>query len=273
MIPFAIIATAGILLSALRTAPVFQAIAEPIVGATLSYVEAILAVVVIEVFVVIGRYSLVVLSAQDGESNIDEVKKWMRYGFRFAFTIAALANLYASVTHLPIVAPVKPILDLVVAILVGLSAPVLAFISADILAVLWARSERRRADLRSKFDTAMTAWFDAREKSWNAKKKDYGLRILVENPVSNSIPAFSNGIPLEALAGNRSEIIPSESTLGHKKAPNARTLAEQWFDGYTGDLNDVDAKAVCSELGIGKSTFYAVWTERRRADLRTEAQS
>ncbi|NLA96592.1 MAG: hypothetical protein GX838_07115, partial [Clostridiaceae bacterium] len=45
MIPFGIIAFAGILLSSLRTAPVFRSIAEPLVGAELSAVEAILAVV------------------------------------------------------------------------------------------------------------------------------------------------------------------------------------------------------------------------------------
>ena len=267
MLPFSVVVLAGIALSALRTAPVFQQVALSTVGIELATAEALLAVVVIEVFLVLGRYAFILLSAQDGESNIGEVKQWMRAGFWIAFGIAVGANLYASIAHLPIVAPIKPIIDLVAALAVGISAPLLAFISADILGILWARSERRRADLWTAYKAAQEDWFEARERSWTTRKKDYGLRISVEAPPSSSVPALSNGISIGIPAENRglepSSSLPAESTLGHRKNRNARSLAEEWFDAYTGDVNAIDAEAIYKSLGIGKSTFYDVWKIRK----------
>src|SRR5688500_11597395 len=63
MIPFGLVAIAGIALSSLRTAPVFQSIATPMVGETLALTEAILAVIVIEVFIVVSRYVHIIIEA------------------------------------------------------------------------------------------------------------------------------------------------------------------------------------------------------------------
>lgn len=188
MLPFSVIVLAGIALSAFRTAPVFQQIALATVDMGLATAEAILAVIVIEVFLVLGRYAWVLMSAQEGEENVGSVKAWMQAGFWIAFAIAVFANLYASVSHLPIVAPYKEAIDLVIALLVGVSAPLLAFISADILGIQWVRSERRRDALKATFNSAVSEWFAARENSWNARKKDYGLKISV---VQSSTPSAS----------------------------------------------------------------------------------
>lgn len=260
MLPFGIIAACGIALSALRTAPVFRQIAVPLVGESFALVEAALAVVVIEVAIVIMRYVLIVQKSEDGKLNTDDLRAWMRYGFWLAFAVAILANLYASIKHVPVVAPVAPVLDLVIALAVGVSAPMLAFISGDILASLYLRSERRRAELRARFDASLTDWQDARERSWNARKGDYGLRLKVDNlstPVSSSIPAIPMELPLEA---NR-KTVPSVSTLGHSKKPNARQLTEEYFDQHA-DAGQQNPLEIAQRLGVGKSTVYAVRAER-----------
>lgn len=181
MIPFTAIVLAGVALSALRTAPVFQQIALETVAESLATAEAVLAVVVIEIFLVLGRYAFVLMTTEDGYDSAGSVKKWMRAGFWTAFSIAVFANLYASVSHLPIVLPIKPAIDLVIALLVGISAPLLAFISADILGIAWARSEQKRASIRVDYQRSIDDWFAARENSWNVRKKDYGVKIKVEN--------------------------------------------------------------------------------------------
>lgn len=181
MIPFTAIVMAGIALSALRTAPVFQQIALATVSEALANAEAILAVVVIEIFLVLGRYAYVLLNNQDGYDGVKSVKKWVQAGVATAFSIAVFANLYASVSHLPIVQTIKPAIDLLIALLVGISAPLLAFISADILGITWARSERARSDMKAQYQRSVDEWFAARENSWNVRKKDYGVKIKVEN--------------------------------------------------------------------------------------------
>ena len=191
MIPFGVIAIFSIALSSLRTAPVFQQIALPLVGPTFALVEAVLAVVVIEVSVVIMRYVHVLQQAEDGKLNHDELRSWMLRGFLLAFIVALLANLYASVRHQPVIAEIAPMVDLIMSIAVGASAPFLAFIAGDILASLYLRSDRRRAELRARFDTALQEWQDARERSWNARKGDYGLRLKVENLSPSVLPSAS----------------------------------------------------------------------------------
>lgn len=259
MLPFSVIVLAGIALSALRTAPVFLQIALATVGVGLATAEAILAVIVIEVFLVLGRYAWVLMSAQEGEENIGSVKTWMQAGFWIAFAIAVFANLYASVSHLPIIAPYKEAIDLLIALLVGVSAPLLAFISADILGIQWVRSERRRAALKAAFDSAVSEWFAARENSWNARKKDYGLKISVAPTVSNSIPSLSNG----SSVGNGATSLPSESTLGHKKAPNATAVVTEYFQNNP-DALDGNAVDIAKMLGVGKSTVYIVMGKMKK---------
>jgi hypothetical protein len=263
MIPFSIIAICGIALSALRTAPVFQQIAVPLIGEALAAVEAILAVVVIEVAIVIMRYVIVLQKSEDGKLNADDLRNWMTGGFWLAFGVAILANLYASLKHVEVLATLTPVMDVVIALAVGISAPMLAFIAGDILASLYLRSERRRAELRSRFETALTEWQELRERSWNARKGDYGLRLKVESlsaPSSNSIPSLPMEFPLEA----QTEIIPAASTVGHKKQPMARQIVETYFDEHPEALQQSPLE-VAAALGIGKSTVYTVRNERLAA--------
>jgi hypothetical protein len=74
--PFLVIAISGILLSALRTAPVFAAIAEPLVGQSLAALEAVLALIVIEVSIVVIRFITVLHDAQDGRLDEARLRGW-----------------------------------------------------------------------------------------------------------------------------------------------------------------------------------------------------
>jgi len=273
MFPFGVIAFAGIALSALRTAPVFQQIAAPIVGVELATAEAALAVLVIEVFVVAVRYAMVVQGASDGHTS--NIQWWMRLGFWVAFVVAIAANLYASAAHLDFIQPFKPVLDFVVALVVGFSAPLLAVISGDILGILYTKSEQYRADLRATFDKAMGEWVSARDAYWQRRKADYGLSIrvgseFVQPSAPNQLPAVSNGISIGMSGMELEAALPARSTLGHSKAPNASAKAREYFQANPAVLMDdsADLISIATELGVGKSTMYAV-----RGKMRSEQGS
>lgn len=255
MIPFGLIAVAAISLSALRTAPVFQQVAMPVVGLELSYVEAVLAIIVIEVFVVTGRYVLLLFQAKTKSLNADEVKGWIRAGFWTAFSVAVLANLYASSGHLPMLQPIKPVVDLIIGVLVGISAPFLAFIIADILAVLWITSERHRKELREQFQTAMSDYLEARQRVWNTvKTRQYGIKVEVERePVQKVSNGNSIGNPVE----NVRAILPSVSTLGHTKQPDASKKVRDYLAEHEEAL-EMNPLEIAAMLGVGKSTVYNV---------------
>lgn len=265
MIPFGVIALCGIALSALRTAPVFQQIAVPLVGETFALLEAALAVIVIEVAIVIMRYVLVLQRAEDGKLNTDDLRAWMVGGFWLAFGVAILANLYASIKHVPLVAPVAPLLDLVIALAVGLSAPMLAFIAGDILASLYLRSERRRADLRARYEAALSDWQTAREKSWNARKGDYGLRLRVDN-----LPAATASVrSLNSLneANEQSErTYSANSSTGYSKRMDAKEIVRQFFaenpDRFNDRLDDlVVAIEQATGVKVGRTSIHNVRRE------------
>lgn len=255
MIPFGVIALCGIALSALRTAPVFQQIAVPLVGETFALLEAALAVIVIEVAIVIMRYVLVLQRAEDGKLNTDDLRAWMVGGFWLAFGVAILANLYASIKHVPLVAPVAPLLDLVIALAVGLSAPMLAFIAGDILASLYLRSERRRADLRARYEAALSDWQTAREKSWNARKGDYGLRLRVDN-----LPAATASMSaLSEPDGQRTDVDGRGHGygVGYVKRTDAQDRVRAYLDSNP-DAISLTVRELAATVGVGKTTVAEV---------------
>lgn len=249
MIPFGLIAVAGILLSAMRTAPVFYNVALPLVGEGLSIFEAIFAIIAVEVFVVMVRYALIVLYPE----KTHDISFWMVRGFIAALIVALMANLYGSVSHLPFLTSIKPFLDLIMGVVVGVSAPVFAVISGDILGILWLNSAKHRSQLKSEFEQSMEEWRDKREGTWNSKKSDYGIRIHV--------PKISSGIPMEIpMENNR-----GGSSIGHSKNTKAREIVERYFDENENAVNQ-DPLEVAAFLQVGKSTVYNVRSERRKVN-------
>lgn len=260
LFPFALIAGAGILLSALRTAPVFQQIAEPLVGFWLSIAEAVLALIVIELMIVVVRYVVVLQDEQDGKLNAAGLRFWMLIGFWVAFGVAIAANVYASVKHVPLIAPYMPFAEFAMALAVGLAAPLLAFISGDILGSIYVRSQRQRTAIVDQHRAAVEAWAEGRERRWNARKGDYGLRINVESLTSGQPSALSAVRPQADTDGQR-----TDGTHGYGQGYVRRTDAREKVAAYL-DANPDALKLTVRELadaaGVGKTVAAQVRAER-----------
>jgi hypothetical protein len=175
--PFLIIAISGILLSALRTAPVFAAIAEPLVGQSLAALEALLALIVIEVSIVVIRFINVLHDAQDGRLDEARLRGWMSRGFYLAFAIALLANVYASISHVELFSPLLPVADLLIATAVGISAPVLALVSGDILGAIVVRAARIRQQAHERHAAEIEQWEASRLLRWRAYRGRFAAKV------------------------------------------------------------------------------------------------
>jgi hypothetical protein len=226
MIPFGLIAVSAIILSALRTAPIFQKIAEPLVGASLSGLEAALALVVIEVSLVITRYMMVLHANETHTLDVQRLNVWMMRGFWLAFFVAVGANIYASVAHvileIPSLAPALPVIDLAMATVVGVSAPILAFISGDILAMLWITSEKRRADLLASWEESVSDWNNRRDRRWERDKS------RLESPVV--VRELSPQIPEKTETRSKRDIL-----FDHfREHPESLTLSAREIERLTG---------------------------------------
>jgi len=269
MLPFLVIAVSGIALSALRTAPIFASIARPIVGEQMANWEAALAVIVIEFTMVVLRYVMVIQSVQDGKEL--HLARWMQAGFWLAFGVAVVANIYSSVVHLEALKNITAVMDVVVALIVGVSAPVLAFISGDVLASLYARAELVRKRMSGEHRELLAVWSDTKERRWSARQSSYGVKIHVENASNSLSNSNSNG----NFGMENARALPSRSILGHSKQPNASEIARTHFQINPSTLWDdsVDLVALAATLEIGKSTMYNVRTKMRTETPRSNDAS
>lgn len=191
----------------------------------------------------------------------ESVLKWVERGLALALVTAILANLHQSLKQHGIDIG---LLNVINAALSGYAPPVLAFIAGDVLGSMAVKMMQDQKQARTKYDGEVTVWREGLNRAFAAYAPKLNAQIRIEpSAIPDLSNGISNGIPLETGTAEASKSLPSESTLGHRKQPNARSLAEEWFDQYLGDLNAIDAKAICTELGIGKSTFYAVLSERK----------
>lgn len=262
---FGIVAFAGMLLSALRTAPTFKTIAEHTVGVELATIEALLAVVVIELFLVTVRYVFVV---QRGSTKIDnQTMNWMLAGFWIAFVVALAANLYATTKDLDAVKAAQSTLDLIASIVIGAAAPLLAVISGDIMGLLYLKSEAHRSTLREEYEADMTAWTAARDDRWKIDRSRFGATIRIQAEPSihvpasnapNALPDVSNGTPIGNPIGNAGLTeVPAASTLGHRKVQQATKIAEAYFREHPEHIA-VGCEQLVPIIGVGKSTINKV---------------
>lgn len=194
----------------------------------------------------------------------ESIKRWITGGMWLAFAVTLGANLHATLKAAEVFIPEW--VNTAIYILLAVSAPTLALIAGDVLGMESVRNAHGDKEAEQVYRAEYVQWQEGLNASWNEQKRHMGVSIRVSKPVSGN----STGIPVEnesrQLSNGNSNSFPleaSESTLGHRKAPNARSLAEEWFNGYTGDVFSIDAESVYRELGIGKSTFYKVWGERK----------
>lgn len=219
MLPFLVIAVSGIALSALRTAPIFASIARPIVGEQMANWEAALAVIVIEFTMVVLRYVMVIQSVQDGKEL--HLARWMQAGFWLAFGVAVVANIYSSVVHLEALKNITAVMDVVVALIVGVSAPVLAFISGDVLASLYARAEIVRKRMSGEHRELLAVWSDTKERRWSARQSSYGVKIHVDSLSATRLSAHTDSGQTPDIQTRQSVPVLSDQTPNRQTIPAA----------------------------------------------------
>lgn len=187
--------------------------------------------------------------------RLQNTVKWATVGLILTFLIGVAANIDATlkVHHITINENIISVINLAVAV----SAPALAFISSDVLAIeLMATDIQRREALR-KYDEECREWLDGLNRSWNGQQKNWGVKIEVEQP--KQFPLTSNGNPME-ISGT----LPSKSTLGFKRKPDATKKVREYFADNP-DAIDGNPLEIAAILEVGKSTVYNVIKELKQS--------
>jgi len=239
MIPFFIVAVAGIVLSASRTGFVFYDIARAQFGSDglFPITEAITEVIVVDLFVVLARYVVILIHYQRTHES-KEITAWIWRGFWTAFGVAIAANVYSSVKLLPIIQGIRPVLDLIMGLSVGISVPLLAFISGDILGILWVNALDAREKSTLVYQEALRLFNEARERRFNSRKKDFGLVIKAQIEPVNAVN------PVHLTTRNKIE-----------RTSKQLDRALEWLENNPGHLK-TPSRELVERVGVSHVTIY-----------------
>lgn len=192
------------------------------------------------------------------KKRMEDVRKLTNRGLWLAFVVALAANIHATLKQNGVVT--AEWINTTILLMVAFSAPTLAFISGDIMALEYMRINQRNKEIEESNKSEFEAWAEGLNKSWQSQQGRWGVKIEVENErvvVPSASNGRSNGIPLESSVENGRAIIPSASTLGHTKQPDATEKVKAYLLEFPEAIN-MKPLELASMLGVGKSTVYNV---------------
>lgn len=175
-------------------------------------------------------------------------------GMAFAVTVAVAVNVILkgeNETH--------PTVKTVIHLLVAVSAPTLAFISGDILAVETMADSSKKRKAKEKYEADLADWGKGLNEAWAAEKSRWGVSIKVEREPVHVHPNPSNG---QSIGQMDKPMLPSASTLGHSKKPNASVIVREYLAAHE-EAIEMDARDLAVLLEVGKSTVNNVQREFR----------
>lgn len=167
------------------------------------------------------------------EERHGHVKKLINRGLWLAFAVAVVANLHHTLKMQGF--DWQP-LNFSIAVMLGISAPVLAFISGDIAGMLSAVDAVRQRRADKEYNDAMVAWREELNSSWAREKSRWNVKI--ETVSSPAIEAQSganshvHSVNSVNEYGEQSDTQPysANSANGYSKRMDARSVIREYFD-------------------------------------------
>lgn len=243
-----ILVIASVIVSASHTIPAFLSTIEGETHAVIKLAVALSAFIMVEVGMLVFAY----VSTRRKDAAADgHINKQLRRGLLLAFVLAVVANLHSVLEPRFGGSQVWGIASFAVFVLVGVSAPTLAYIAGEVFGLTALADERRNHD-------ANVAWQAAFDDAWERALEQYRRNAL---RVSKPLPSIPMEIPLETGSMARAAI-PAQSTLGHNKIPDAAEKVRRHLEENPADL-EMSGMKLAQLLGVGKSTAYAVLAEMK----------
>lgn len=165
-------------------------------------------------------------------TRLENTRQLATIGLIMAFAVALVANVDAVLRESGI--QTGEGVDLIISLLVAASAPTLAFISGDMLAIETMAADSKKRKAQQEYDALLTAWLEGLNSSWNAQKSRWGVRVEVSNePIqSHSLNSLNEQV-------NEQVSLPRSvnSSTGYTKRMDARSLIHEFFQQHPERLN------------------------------------
>lgn len=176
------------------------------------------------------------------EGRLETVRKMANFGLSLAFTVAVAANIHSVLKERGV--QIADGVNTIILVMVGISAPTLAFISGDIMAVESKANGVKARKTRDEDAEKLAVWKAVKDETWKREKSRWGIKIEVD------VQRFPMEIPLESNG-----MLPAKSSLGHKKVPDASKRVAEFFAENPDAVNG-NPLEIAAQLQVGKSTVY-----------------
>lgn len=165
MIALAIVMVAAVIVSSSRTIDEFGGGA---IGAT--------AFVMVEGGIM--AYAFFRARRNANKTRLQNTVRWATAGLILTFVVGLGANTDATMKYLGIELPTW--INTSIHVLVAISAPTLAFISSDVLAIELMATDIKRREAEESYKAALEEWWAAFTRSWSAQQKNWGVKVEMQ---------------------------------------------------------------------------------------------
>lgn len=112
------------------------------------------------------------------KTRLQNTVKWATAGLILTFIVGLGANADSSLKHQGVELPTW--INTVIHLLVAVSAPTLAFISSDVLAIELMATDIKRREAEENHKFALDEWWAGFTRSWTAQQKNWGVKVEIE---------------------------------------------------------------------------------------------
>lgn len=215
--------------------------------------------VMIELAIIIFAFFYTRIS---GSANIEQVKVLAKRGLGFVLMIAIGANLhyvmkdngFAVLTGDASIA--WKLFDFAVSVLFALSAPIVAFISGEVMAITLAYRNNAQSRLDAEYAKQVEAWRASANEAWSHQKRNWGGSVRVE-----SVPVGAlNGV--STLLDGRT----TNSGRGYTRVSTASEKVKAYIQDNPDSIN-LPVRELATLIGVGKTTVASVMADIKADSL------
>lgn len=205
-------------------------------------------------------YAFIRTSRRYDEKRKAEVMRWINAGLLLSFIVLLSGNIDATLRQKNIHLPEE--INIAIQLAIAVSAPLLAFITGDVLGMYSAATTNQRRAEKQRYDTAVAAWSEGLAKSWKSQKSRWGVQIeVVREPVR-----IRPELPDRASAVRPSDMDTDGhghgTGYGYSKRTDARTQVWTYLK-QNPDAADLPVRELAEMIGVGKSTAAEVLRDWR----------
>lgn len=149
---------------------------------------------------------------------------------------------------------------------IALAAPLMAYISGEVFATFEVGDRIDEAAHEADQLAKRQQYEERCRTAWGREKGNYAGRVRVDPVPVQALSNGSNGQSNGYSVGNQPQnvqVIPSKSSIGHTKKPQASKDARDYFEAHPDELIDNNPNNAIAAGVAGRSTVYKVLADMR----------